>query len=63
MDDADGHDPLRESTLVAIDECGETLSRLCTDLLRGKETRAGIRGALTELTGLLERLEQLDVSR
>jgi hypothetical protein len=54
---------MRETTLVAIDECGETLSRLCTELLRGAETRDGIRSAVAELSSLLEHLDGLDVSR
>jgi hypothetical protein len=54
---------VRESTLVAIDECGETVSRLCTELLRGADTRSELRGALSELASLLERLDALDVSR
>jgi hypothetical protein len=39
------------------------LSRLCTELLRGGETREEIRDAVAELSGLLDRLERLDVSR
>jgi hypothetical protein len=48
---------------VAIDECGDTVSRLCTELLRGTDTRGEIRTAVRDLTGLLDRLERLDVSR
>ena len=54
---------LRENTLVEIDECGETVSRLCTELLRGSDTRPELRAAVTELIGLLDRLDSLDVSR
>ncbi len=54
---------LRENTVVEIDECGETVSRLCTDLLRGSDTRSELRAAVMELVGLLERLDSLDVSR
>jgi hypothetical protein len=54
---------LREATLVAIDECGETVSRLCTELLRGSDTRGSIRSAVGDLTAQLERLDALDVSR
>jgi hypothetical protein len=57
------HEPLRENTLVEIDECGETLSRLCTQLLRGSDTRPELRAAVTELMTLLDRLDSLDVSR
>ena len=54
---------LRENTLVEIDECGEAVSRLCTELLRGIDTRTELRAAVTELIGLLDRLDALDVSR
>ena len=54
---------LRENTLVEIDECGETVSRLCTELLRGSDTRPELRAAVTELIGLLDRFDSLDVSR
>jgi hypothetical protein len=57
------HEPLRENTLVEIDECGETVSRLCTELLRGSDTRPEIRVAVRELIGLLDRLDSLGVSR
>ncbi|MEA2366384.1 MAG: hypothetical protein QOE69_3315 [Thermoleophilaceae bacterium] len=53
----------RETTLVAIDECGETVSRLCTELLRGTETRTELRVAVGELTEQLDRLDALDLSR
>jgi hypothetical protein len=53
---------VREATLVAIDELGETVSRLCTDLLRGADTTRELRSAVIELGGLLERLERFDVS-
>jgi hypothetical protein len=53
----------RENTLVEIDECGETVSRLCTELLRGTETRPELRAAVRELLRLLDRLDSLDVSR
>jgi hypothetical protein len=39
------------------------LSRLCTELLRGGDTRAQIRGAVAQLSDLLDRLERLGVSR
>jgi hypothetical protein len=48
---------------VAIDDCGDTVSRLATELLRGGDTRAELRAAIGDLTGLLDRLERLDVSR
>jgi hypothetical protein len=54
---------LRETTLVAIDECGETVSRLCTELLRGADTSRELRTAVADLTGLLDRLTRLGVSR
>jgi hypothetical protein len=54
---------LRENTLVEIDECGEAVSRLCTELLRGSDTRSALRAAVTELVRLLDRLDSLDVSR
>ena len=54
---------LRENTLVEIDERGEAVSRLCTELLRGTDTRTELRAAVTELIGLLDRLDALDVSR
>jgi hypothetical protein len=57
------HQLLDETTLVAIDECGERLSRLCTELLRGTDTRSEIRSTVGTLTALLERLDALDVSR
>ncbi len=53
----------RENTLVAIDECGETVSRLATELLRGGETRRELTAAVAELQRLLGQLETLDVSR
>jgi hypothetical protein len=48
---------LREATLVAIDEAGELLSRLCTALLRGEGSRAeaiaqaGVVAAFLDLLG------------
>lgn len=48
---------LREATLVAIDEAGDLLSRLCTALLRGEGSRAeavaqaGVVAALLDLLG------------
>jgi hypothetical protein len=54
---------LRENTLVEIDECGETVSRLCTELLRGTDTRPELRTAVAELVRLLERLDSFEVSR
>lgn len=51
---------LPEETLVEIDECGETVSRLCTELLRGTDTRPELRTAVGELLRLLD---ELDVSR
>ena len=54
---------LRENALVEIDECGETVSRLCTELLRGSDTRPELRAAVVELIRLLQRLDSLDVSR
>jgi hypothetical protein len=62
-DDRAENEVLRETTLVQIDECGETVSRLCMELLRGSDTRADLRRALAELTRLLARLDTLDVSR
>jgi hypothetical protein len=50
---------LPEETLVEIDECGETVSRLCTELLRGTDTRPELRTAVGELLRLLD---ELDVS-
>ena len=52
-----------ETTLVAIDECGEAVSRLCTELLRGSDTRIELRAVLVELSALLDRLDELEVSR
>jgi hypothetical protein len=52
-----------ETTLVAIDECGEAVSRLCTELLRGSDTRVELHAVLAELLALLERLDASDVSR
>ena len=48
---------LPEETLVEIDECGETVSRLCTELLRGADTRPELRTAVGELLRLLDELE------
>ena len=62
-DQACENEPLRENTLVEIDECGETVSRLCTELLRGSETRLELRAAVGKLLALLDRLDSLDVSR
>ena len=47
---------LREATLVAIDDAGERLSRLCTSLLRGDATTAEVRAELESLRGLLDLL-------
>jgi hypothetical protein len=47
---------LREATLVAIDDAGERLSRLCTSLLRGEATTAEVRAELEALRGLLDLL-------
>jgi hypothetical protein len=48
---------LPEDALVQIDECGETVSRLCTELLRGTDTRPELRTAVGELLRLLDALE------
>jgi hypothetical protein len=47
---------LREATLVAIDEAGERLSRLCTALLRGEGSRAEAISQATAVRGLLDLL-------
>jgi hypothetical protein len=47
---------LREATLVAIDDAGERLSRLCTSLLRGEATAEDVRAELDALRGLLDLL-------
>ena len=47
---------LREATLVAIDDAGERLSRLCTSLLRQETTAADVRAELDALRGLLDLL-------
>jgi hypothetical protein len=47
---------LREATLVAIDDAGERLSRLCTSLLRGEASSADVRAELDALGGLLDLL-------
>jgi hypothetical protein len=47
---------LREATLVAIDDAGERLSRLCTSLLRGEATAGDVRAELDALQGLLDLL-------
>jgi hypothetical protein len=47
---------LHEATLVAIDEAGERLSRMCTSLLRGEATTAEVRAELESLRGLLDLL-------
>jgi hypothetical protein len=48
---------LREATLVAIDEAGERLSRLCTALLRGEGSRAEAIAQATAVRGLLDLLD------
>jgi hypothetical protein len=54
---------LREAALVAIDELGETLSRRCTALLRGRGgPTAQIRAGLAELGGLIDLFERIDQS-
>jgi hypothetical protein len=45
---------LREATLVAIDEAGERLSRLCTALLRGEGSRAEAVAQAKAVCGLLD---------
>ncbi|HEV2875241.1 MAG TPA: hypothetical protein VGW14_08835 [Thermoleophilaceae bacterium] len=50
------HAVLREATLVAIDEAGERLSRLCTALLRGEGSRADAIAQATAVRGLLDLL-------
>ena len=47
---------LREATLVAIDEAGERLSRLCTALLRGEASRADAIAQATAVRRLLDLL-------
>jgi hypothetical protein len=47
---------LREATLVAIDEAGERLSRLCTALLRGEGSRAEAIAQATAVRSLLDLL-------
>jgi hypothetical protein len=47
---------LREATLVAIDEAGERLSRLCTALLRGEGSRAEAIAQATAVRALLDLL-------
>jgi hypothetical protein len=47
---------LREATLVAIDEAGEHLSRLCTALLRGEGSRAEAIAQAVAVLGLLDLL-------
>jgi hypothetical protein len=47
---------LREATLVAIDEAGERLSRLCTALLRGEGSRADAIAQATTVRRLLDLL-------
>ena len=47
---------LREATLVAIDEAGERLSRLCTALLRGEGSRADAIAQATAVRRLLDLL-------
>ena len=47
---------LREATLVAIDEAGERLSRLCTALLRGEGSRAEAVAQVGAVRGLLDLL-------
>jgi hypothetical protein len=49
---------LREATLVAIDEAGERLSRLCTALLRGEGSRAEAIAQAAALRDLLELLAE-----
>jgi hypothetical protein len=48
---------LREATLVAIDEAGERLSRLCTALLRGEGSRAEAIAQAAAVRGLLDLLD------
>jgi hypothetical protein len=48
---------LREATLVAIDEAGERLSRLCTALLRGEGSPAKAIAQANAVRGLLDLLE------
>jgi hypothetical protein len=50
---------LREATLVAIDEAGERLSRLCTSLLRGQGSRAEALAHVEFVRGLLELLGEV----
>jgi hypothetical protein len=45
---------LREATLVAIDEAGERLSRLCTALLRGEGSRPEAIAQAKAVCGLLD---------
>jgi hypothetical protein len=48
---------LPEESLVQIDECGEAVSRLCTELLRGSDTRPELRTAVGDLLRLLDALD------
>jgi hypothetical protein len=50
---------LREATLVAIDEAGERLSRLCTSLLRGQGSPAEAMAQVESVRGLLELLGEV----
>jgi hypothetical protein len=47
---------LREATLVAIDEAGERLSRLCTALMRGDGSRDEAVAQAGAVRGLLDLL-------
>jgi hypothetical protein len=51
------HELADETTLVAIDECGDRVNVLCTELLRGTDTRQEIRRELEALSGLLDSLD------
>jgi hypothetical protein len=55
-DEPSRHELADETTLVAIDECGDRVSVLCTELLRGTDTREAIRRELEALGGLLDSL-------
>jgi hypothetical protein len=50
------HAVLREATLVAIDEAGERLGRLCSALLRGEGSRADAIEQAVAVRGLLDLL-------
>jgi hypothetical protein len=49
---------LREATLVAIDEAGERLSRVCTALLRGEGSRAEAIAHVDAVRDLLQLLRE-----